>query len=91
MASKFDTEAAFNDPLREKMAIFHPTWEVADYDCIIEYALPNPQVIENVQTDPEWLSAVADQEDCVDTSKSLLSLGYHTQYLSEGRVLDPPQ
>jgi hypothetical protein len=73
------------------MATLHPTWEVADYDCFIEYILPNPHVIENVQTDAEWLNAVADQEDWVDTSKSLLSLGYHTQYLSEGQVLDPPQ
>lgn len=73
------------------MAIVQPTWEVADYDCIIEYSLPNPQIIESVQTDPEWLDAVADQEDWVDTSKSLLTLGCHTQYLSEGKVLDPPQ
>ena len=73
------------------MATVQPTWEIADYDCIIEYTLPNPQVIENVQTDPEWLEAVADQVDWVETSKALLSLGYHTQYLSEGQVLDPPQ
>ncbi|KAF2799402.1 hypothetical protein K505DRAFT_265852 [Melanomma pulvis-pyrius CBS 109.77] len=87
----FETPATFNDPLREKMAFLHPTWEVADYDCLIEYTLPSAQTIENVMTDPEWIEAVQDQEDWVDTSKALLSLGYHTQYLSEGKAINLPQ
>lgn len=73
------------------MASLRPTWEVADYDCLIEYTLPSAQTIENVMTDPEWIEAVQDQEDWVETSKSLLSLGYHTQYLTEGKAINLPQ
>ncbi|PVH94897.1 hypothetical protein DM02DRAFT_660625 [Periconia macrospinosa] len=87
----FDTPAAFNDPLREQMAVVNPTWEVADYDCIIEYTLPSIQTIGNIMQDPQWIEAVADQKDWVQIPKALLSLGYHTQYVSEGKVLNLPQ
>ena len=73
------------------MVFLHPTWQVADYDCLIEYTLPSAQTIENVMTDPEWIEAVQDQEDWVDTSKALLSVGYHTQYLSDGKVINLPK
>jgi hypothetical protein len=73
------------------MAFLHPTWEVADYDCIIEYTVPSAQIIENVMTDPEWIEVLQDQEDWVDTTKALLSLGYHTQYISEGKAINLPQ
>lgn len=69
------------------MAGLHPTWDVADYDCFIEYTLPTMQTIENVMTDPEWGEACSDQFDWVDTSKALLSVGYHTQYLAEGKEI----
>ena len=70
------------------MAIAQPTWQVADYDCIIEYTLPDTHTIMSVMTDPEWAEAVKDQVDWVDTSKALLSLGEHTQYLHEGEIVD---
>ena len=69
------------------MAVIHPTWQVADYDCFIEYTLPDVHTIGNVMTDPEWIEAVADQEDWVDTSRLLLSVGHHTHYLSDGQVI----
>lgn len=37
--------------------------------------------------DPEWLEIVQDQVDWVDTSRALVSLGYYTQYISEGEVV----
>jgi hypothetical protein len=73
------------------MAAVHPTWEVADHDCTIEYTLPGVKTIENMMADPEWHEAVKDQVDWVDTSKALLSLGYHTQYLSEGKTINLKQ
>jgi hypothetical protein len=73
------------------MAMLRPTWKIADYDCFIEYTLPGPQTIEAIMTDPEWIEAVSDQEDWVDTSKALLSLGYHTQYLDQGKPMNLPQ
>lgn len=73
------------------MAFIRPTWEVADYDCLIEYTLPSAQTIENIMADPEWVEVLQDQEDWVDISKSLLSLGYHTQYISEGKTINLPQ
>ena len=85
---QFDTPAAFNDPFREQMAVVHPTWQVADYDCFIEYTLPDVQTIGNVMADPEWIEAVADQIDWVDTSRSLVSVGYHTQYIADRKVID---
>ena len=69
------------------MASVHPTWQVADYDCIIEYTLPSAETIEAVMTDAEWIEALQDQVDWVDTSRALVSLGYHTQYFSEGKVV----
>ncbi len=73
------------------MAILRPTWQVADFDCFIEYTLPSAQTIENIMTDPEWIDVLQDQEDWVDTSRSLLSLGYHTQYFSEGKAINLSQ
>jgi hypothetical protein len=70
------------------MAVMRPTWQVADFDCFIEYTLPSAQTIEDIMTDPEWLEAVGDQVDWVDTDRALLSLGFHTQYVAEGKVVD---
>lgn len=39
-------------------------------------------------TDPEWIEAVQDQAEWVDISKALLSLGYHTQYISGGEATE---
>lgn len=69
------------------MASLHPTWQVADYDCIIEYIMPDAETIGNTMVDPEWLEIVQDQVDWVDTSRALVSLGYYTQYISEGEVV----
>ncbi len=73
------------------MAVARPTWDVADYDCIIEYTVPNEKTIETAMFDPEWIEACSDQEDWVDTPKALLSLGYHTQYFSEGKAINLSQ
>ncbi|KAF2648586.1 hypothetical protein K491DRAFT_612508 [Lophiostoma macrostomum CBS 122681] len=87
----FDTPETSNNPLREVMAVARPTWQVADYDCIIEYTGPSAQTIQQIMIDPEWIEVCQDQEDWVDTSRALVSLGYHTQYLSKGKVMNLKQ
>jgi hypothetical protein len=43
-------------------------------------------------SDPDWLEAIKDQDDWVDTSKALVSLGYSTPFLLEtGEVLNMPK
>jgi hypothetical protein len=47
------------------------------------------QTIKDVMMDPDFLASVKDQEDWVETSKALVSLGYHTPYLLEtGEVVN---
>lgn len=84
---QFDSPAALNDPFRTTMTVIHPTWEVADYDCVIEYTLPNIETIYAVMGDPDWAETVADQEAWVATEKALLTLGTHTKYLDGGEVV----
>lgn len=86
---QFATPPALNEVLRKDMKQLRPMWDVADFDCIIEYTLPNMETMINMMGDPEWLESVKDQVDWVITTKSLVSLGYHTPYLLEtGEVVN---
>jgi hypothetical protein len=50
------------------------------------------QVIKDVMSDPDWPAAIKDQDDWVDYTKALLSLGYSTPYLLKtGEVVNMPQ
>ena len=69
------------------MAVARPTWDVADFDCVIEYTGRSVQAMEQMMNDPEWIEVCRDQEDWVDTSKALVALGYHTKYLDNGKVV----
>ncbi|KAF2236190.1 hypothetical protein EV356DRAFT_531126 [Viridothelium virens] len=69
-----------------------PTWDFADFDCFIEYTIPDVQVIKNVTSDPDWATATKDQDDWVDMTKILNSLGYSTPHLLEtGEVVNMPE
>lgn len=69
-----------------------PTWDFADFDCFLEYTVPDLQTISNVMVDPDWPNAIKDELEWVDTSKSLVSVGYVTQYLtSKGEFLNIPK
>jgi len=71
------------------MAKLQTTWDIADFDCFIEYTIPDMQAMKNVVSDPEWAVATKDQDQWVDMSKSLVSLGYSTPYLLEtGEVVN---
>jgi len=74
--------------MKEELEKYQPTWEMADFDCFIEYTVPDVQVIRSIMGDPEWLEVIKDQEEWVDTSRALVSLGYATTYLSEGKVVN---
>ncbi|KAL7619778.1 hypothetical protein AAE478_010320 [Parahypoxylon ruwenzoriense] len=90
--SLFVTPAPLNDALKQEIGKVRPSWDFADFDCFIEYTIPNVQAIRNVLSDPEWPVAVKDQEDWVDTTKALVSLGYCTPYLLEtGEVVNLPK
>jgi len=87
--SLFVTPTSLNDVMRSELGNIRPTWDVADFDCFIEYTVPDIQTIKNVMSDPEWLDVIKDQDEWVDTSKALVSLGYSTPYLLEtGEVVN---
>ena len=74
------------------MGKLRPSWEFADFDCFLEYTITDVQTIKNVMSDPAWQEVIKDQEEWVDTSKALVSLGYHTPYLLEtGEVVNMPK
>lgn len=74
------------------MGKLRPSWEFADFDCFLEYTIPDVQTIKNLMSDPAWQEVIKDQEEWVDTSKALVSLGYHTPYLLEtGEVVNMPK
>ncbi|KAH9908565.1 hypothetical protein F4778DRAFT_352097 [Xylariomycetidae sp. FL2044] len=77
----FVTPQAMNDPLKQSLQATRPTWDVADYDCVIEYTLPGPGTVGAIMSDPEWIEIVSDQEKWVDVPKALVSLGVATAYL----------
>lgn len=46
-------------------------------------------VIKEVMSDPDFLFSIKDQDEWLDTSKALVSLGYYTPYLLEsGEVVN---
>ncbi|KAI1662332.1 hypothetical protein F4813DRAFT_396971 [Daldinia decipiens] len=88
----FVTPAVLNEAVKQEVGKFRPTWDFADFDCFIEYTIPDVQTIKNVTSDPEWPVAVKDQDDWVDSTKALVSLGYSTPYLLEtGEVVNMPK
>ncbi|PQE27247.1 dimeric alpha-beta barrel protein [Rutstroemia sp. NJR-2017a WRK4] len=80
----FTTPSTLNLPLAQYLQKGRPTWGFADYDCVIEYTLPSVQSIAEIMSDPDWQEAIKDQEDWVDVSRALVSVGFYTPYLVEG-------
>ncbi|CAG8970841.1 hypothetical protein HYALB_00000818 [Hymenoscyphus albidus] len=87
--SLFTTPASLNEPLRAEIGKMRPTWEFADFDCFIEYLIPDMQAIMKVLGDADWQVAVRDQDEWLESKKALVSLGYLTTYLREtGEVVN---
>ncbi|KAM3086804.1 hypothetical protein ACMFMG_000925 [Clarireedia jacksonii] len=86
----FTTPSSLNVPLAQTIQKSRPTWNFADYDCVIEYTLPSVQSIGNIMSDPDWEEkALKDQENWVDMSRALVSVGFYTPYLVEsGEVVN---
>jgi hypothetical protein len=81
-----------NAVLTQDLETHRLSWDVADFDCTIEYTVPDLQTIRNFMSDPEFLQSIKDQDDWVDTTKPLNSLGYSTPYLLEtGEVVNMPK
>ncbi|KAH7310704.1 hypothetical protein B0I35DRAFT_514724 [Stachybotrys elegans] len=90
--SIFTTPEDLNMGLQAQLGPLKPAWQFADFDCFLEYIIPDVQAIQNVMMDPDWPEAIRDQEDWVDTSRALVSLGYLTPYLLKtGEVVNMPQ
>ncbi|CAL5870493.1 uncharacterized protein PFLUO_LOCUS4730 [Penicillium psychrofluorescens] len=86
--SLFVTPPPLNDALKQEVGQVRPTWDFADFDCFIEYTLPNAEVIKNIMSDPDWAVALKDQDDWVDVPKALVSLGYSTTYVKDGKAVN---
>ncbi|KAJ5656775.1 Dimeric alpha-beta barrel [Penicillium longicatenatum] len=86
--SLFVTPPSLNNALKQDIEGFRPTWDFAQFDCFIEYTLPNVDTIMKVMTDPDWQVAVQDQDKWVDIPKALVSVGYSTgNLLNKDRVM----
>lgn len=78
--------------MKQVLGKFRPGWDYADFDCFIEYLLPDLQAVTNILTDPDWPAAIKDQDDWVDMSRALVSVGYETPYLLEsGEIVNLPK
>jgi hypothetical protein len=81
-----------NEAVKAEFSAVRPTWEFADFDCLLEYILPDVDTIKKVISDPDWPAAIKDQDEWMDTSKALLCLGHVTPYLKKGgEVVNLPQ
>ncbi|KUJ10080.1 uncharacterized protein LY89DRAFT_689921 [Mollisia scopiformis] len=83
----FVTPPFLSTALAAEMAVFQPTWDVSTTDCFIEYTIPDMQSMKDVVADPDWGVATRDQDEWVEMSKSLVSLGFSTSYLSGGEIV----
>ncbi|KAJ5355697.1 Dimeric alpha-beta barrel [Penicillium concentricum] len=86
--SLFATPPSINDALKQEIIQIRPSWDFADFDCFIEYTLPDVETIKKVMSDPEWQIAVKDQSDWVQVSKALVSVGYSTPYVLNGKPVN---
>ena len=77
---QFVTPPVLGDGLKQEMAKIEPTWDIADFDCFIEYTIPDMQAMKNVISDPDWAVATKDQNDWVDVERALVSLGHPIPY-----------
>ncbi|CRG92520.1 hypothetical protein PISL3812_09581 [Talaromyces islandicus] len=87
----FVTPAAVNKALKNDISKIQPSWEFADFDLFIEYTMPSMQTIRDIMADPDWHEAIKDQDDWVDTTRALLSIGHSTPYIVHGEVVNMPE
>ncbi|KAJ5281453.1 Dimeric alpha-beta barrel [Penicillium angulare] len=87
----FVTPPPLNDSMRESLAEYQPNWQIADFDCFIEYQFPSMDAIGAFMTDPEWAEVLKDQVDWVDIPKALVSFGHSTSYILNGRPVNVPK
>ncbi|KAJ8121485.1 hypothetical protein ONZ43_g2076 [Nemania bipapillata] len=89
--SLFVTPADLNAALKANMGGHRAAWDVADFDCFIEYTLEKVENIAEILSDPDWAKSIEHQDDWVDSSKALMSVGYITSYLQQsGAAVNVP-
>ncbi|KAI1819446.1 hypothetical protein F4861DRAFT_138490 [Xylaria intraflava] len=90
--SLFTTPDPMNAALRAEMGGHRAGWDVADFDCFIEYTLKDAGTIKAILSDPEWAVSVENEPKWVDRSRALMSIGHVTPYLVEsGEVVNMPK
>ncbi|KAI0206743.1 hypothetical protein F4808DRAFT_454660 [Astrocystis sublimbata] len=73
--SIFETPSDMNTELKVAMGGHRAAWDYADFDCFIEYAFKDREAIGQLLTDPDFNKSIEHQEDWVDTSRALMSIG----------------
>ncbi|KAI1316784.1 hypothetical protein F5Y16DRAFT_414702 [Xylariaceae sp. FL0255] len=91
--SLFETPTAMNEGLKASMAGGHrEKWQYADFDCFIEYTFTGPENIATMLADPDWAKSIETEDQWVDKSRALMSIGFITPYLKEnGEVVNVPK
>jgi hypothetical protein len=77
--------------MKQVLGPFRPTWGYADFDCFIEYLLPDLDCVMKLMADPDWPAAIKNQDDWLDMSRALVSVGYETPYLVDGEIVNLPK
>lgn len=66
-----------------------PGWKVNDCDLVLEYWVYDLESMKNLASDPEWnQTALGDENDWLDTSRSTIRIGYDTTYLDYGAIMN---
>ncbi|TVY75829.1 putative oxygenase [Lachnellula suecica] len=60
---QFVTPPPLNNAMKEQLGKVNPAWDFADFDCFIEYVIPDMGVVGSVMSDPKWLVSVKDQDE----------------------------
>ncbi|KAH9992258.1 hypothetical protein F4779DRAFT_609322 [Xylariaceae sp. FL0662B] len=67
---------------------FRPGWVVSKAHMVIEYWVPDLDVLKKLIVDPEWVDkAVRNQEDWIDMTTSTSHVGYETRYMENGQII----
>ncbi|KAJ5679527.1 hypothetical protein N7462_007771 [Penicillium macrosclerotiorum] len=66
-----------------------PGWKVNDCDVALEYWVYDLESMKNLASDPEWIqTALEDENDWLDPSRSTIRIGYDTTYLESGAFMN---
>ncbi|GKT64019.1 hypothetical protein ColTof4_04433 [Colletotrichum tofieldiae] len=66
-----------------------PGWKVNDCDLVLEYWVNDLESMKNLVSDPEWIqTALKEENDWLDVSRSTIRIGYDMTYLEYGAIMN---